>query len=64
MLAAIEALSLNIDSGNRLQLSYFGPDVELGIQLVNYYTNRLLSRLRAGYHRQTAAFIKINKIEQ
>ncbi|MBN2808140.1 MAG: hypothetical protein JXR80_01465 [Deltaproteobacteria bacterium] len=52
MLTAIESLSLNLTKDNRLQLSYFGRDAELGIELVNYYMNRLLSRLRAGYHRQ------------
>ena len=55
MLAAIDALSLSLGEKGQLNLSYFGLDTELGIQLVNFYTNRLLSRMRAGYHRQTAA---------
>ena len=54
MLAAIKALSLSLNEKGQLKLGYFGPDTELGIELVNYYTNRLLSRLRAGYHRQSA----------
>ncbi len=60
MLAAIEALSLKIVKENQIQLSYFGADAELGLQLINYYMNRLLSRLRAGYHRQTTAFLNSN----
>ena len=60
MLAAIEALSLSIIKDGRLQLGYFGPDAELGLQLINYYMNRLLSRLRAGFHRQPAAILKTN----
>ena len=58
MLAAIEALALSHDRENQLELSYFGPDTELGIQLINYYMNRLLSRLRAGYHRQSATILQ------
>ena len=58
MLAAIEALSLVLDEKEQLQLSYYGPDAELGTQLINYYMNRLLSRLRAGYHRQSATILK------
>lgn len=60
MLAAIEALSLVFDEKGQLQLGYYGPDAELGTQLINYYMNRLLSRLRAGYHRQPATIIKAN----
>ncbi|HDS16214.1 MAG TPA: hypothetical protein ENN66_06310 [Proteobacteria bacterium] len=52
MLATLAALSLTLDQNNHLQLTYFGPDAELGKQLVDYYMNRLLSRMRAGYHRQ------------
>ena len=58
MLAAIEALSLSLDKEGQLQLGYFGPDAELGVQLINYYMNRLLSRLRAGYHRQSETILK------
>ncbi len=54
MLAAIAALKLTFDRKNDLTISYRGPDAGLGEQLVNYYTERLLSRLRAGYHRQSA----------
>ncbi len=67
ILATIEALSLTLDKNNLLELSYYGPDADLGIQLVNYYTSRLLSRLRAGYHRQPAAIMKarnFNRPEQ
>lgn len=60
MLAAIEALSLSSTKDGRLQLSYFGKDTDLGIELINYYMNRLLSRLRAGYHRQPVATLKAN----
>ncbi|MCK5681783.1 hypothetical protein KAI46_13325 [bacterium] len=52
MLEAIKALSLSFDQKNNLRISYHGPDTELGTQLTNYYTTRLLSRLRAGFHRQ------------
>ncbi len=62
MLAAIEALSLSLDKEDQLQLSYFGPDAELGIQLIDYYMNRLLSRLRAGYHRQSAAILRAKNL--
>ena len=58
MLAAIDALSIALDKQGQLKLSYFGPDTELGIQLVNYYVNRLLSRMRAGYHRQSTVVRK------
>ncbi len=58
MLAAIESLSLVLDKNEQLQLGYYGPDTELGIQLINFYMNRLLSRLRAGYHRQSATILK------
>jgi len=54
MLEAIKALTLVLNQKNELTISYHGPDANLGIQLVNYYTERLLSRLRAGYHRQLA----------
>ncbi len=54
MLAAIKSLTLTFDQKNNLTISYHGPDTKLGEQLVNYYTERLLSRLRAGYHRQSA----------
>ncbi len=60
MLAAIEALSLSLDKEGQLEIGYFGPDAELGIELVNYYMNRLLSRLRAGYHRQPATIRKVD----
>ena len=62
MLAAIGALSLSLDKEGQLQLGYFGPDAELGIQLIDYYMNRLLSRLRAGYHRQSAEILKKNNL--
>ncbi|MEA3332157.1 MAG: hypothetical protein U9Q58_00980 [Pseudomonadota bacterium] len=58
MLATIEALSLVLDKNEQLQLSYYGPDAELGTQLINFYMNRLLSRLRSGYHRQSATTLK------
>ena len=58
MLAAIKALSLTLDKDGQLQLGYFGPDAELGIQLINYYMNRLLSRLRSGYHRQSVTILE------
>jgi|GEM_PF-1786201 len=54
MLEAIKSLTLVLNQKNDLTISYHGPDANLGIQLVNYYTERLLSRLRAGYHRQIA----------
>jgi hypothetical protein len=54
MLEAIKSLTLVLNQKNDLTISYHGPDTDLGIQLVNYYTERLLSRLRAGYHRQLA----------
>ncbi len=63
MVAAIKALTLKIDNENLIQLSFFGADSELGLQLVNYYMNRLLSRLRAGYHRQTTTFLKTNNFK-
>lgn len=54
MLDAIKSLALTFNQKNELSISYHGPDAKLGTQLVNYYTERLLSRLRAGYHRQSA----------
>lgn len=51
MLAAIETLSLKIDNKGIIHLGYFGPDEYLGTQLVDFYMNRLLSRMRAGFHR-------------
>lgn len=60
MLAAIEALSLSLDEEGQLKIAYFGPDAELGIELVNYYTGRILRRLRAGYHRQAEEIRKTN----
>jgi len=50
----IKALSLSLDQKETLKISYHGPDANLGIKLVNYYTERLLKRLRAGFHRQAA----------
>jgi len=52
LLEIVQSLSITIDPKGTLQISYFGSDVNLGVQLVNYYTKRLLSRLRAGYFRK------------
>ena len=60
ILKTINTLTLVIDQNEQLELSYFGPDIELGTQLINYYMNRLLSRLRAGYHRQSTTITKKN----
>jgi hypothetical protein len=54
MLEAIKSLTLVFNQKHDLTISYHGPDANLGIQLVNYYPERLLSRLRAGYHRRLA----------
>jgi len=61
MLNMIKALSLSFDQKNILKISYHGPDAKLGVKLVNYYTERLLNRLRAGFHRQASA--TVNKTE-
>ncbi len=55
MAAAIESLALKFVDGGRLELSSYGPDPVLGEKLVNFYMNRLLSRLRAGFYRKPAA---------
>jgi len=60
ILKTINTLTLVIVQNEQLKISYFGPDVELGTQLINYYMNRLLSRMRAGYHRQSTTIIQEN----
>ncbi|MCD6291934.1 MAG: hypothetical protein J7M09_00585 [Deltaproteobacteria bacterium] len=58
LLAVIDSLSLVANEKGQFILGYYGPDIELGTRLVNYYTSRLLSRLRAGYHRQPPTILK------
>jgi hypothetical protein len=53
--SVLGSLSLQLDGQGHCEISYLGSDPKLGTKLVNYYTDRLLSRLRAGFYRQVAA---------
>jgi len=55
MARALEHMSLDYDGRSTLKLTYYGPDLALGRKMVDYYMARLLTRMRAGYHRLPAA---------
>jgi hypothetical protein len=63
MAAAIETLALKFTDDGRLKLSSYGPDPVLGEKLVNFYMNRLLSRLRAGFYRKPVAALAGKKFK-